>query len=167
MNHLFHDIGRWFARLQDRDYREGLVEATITTIIPFQLRAMRERRGWTQKELARRAGMAQGRISVLENTNYEGAVNVRTLIKLAAAFDVALIVRFAPFSELITRTQSPTLADHDVPDFATEWNLLAQSDTDPTLTGKPIAFASSSTGAGVSIRSANDYAERNHRAVAC
>ena len=86
--------------LRDKAYRAMFVETQIEALIPFQIRAMRQKKGWTQKQLAERAGMAQGRISVLESIDYEGVVNVKTLVKLADAFDVGLIVRFAPFSEV-------------------------------------------------------------------
>lgn len=45
--------------------------------------------------------MAQGTISRLENPDY-GKYTLTTLKRLAAAFDVALVVRFAPFGELLT-----------------------------------------------------------------
>ncbi len=106
--------------LRDKAYRALFVETQIEALIPFQIRAMRARRGWTQKDLAERAGMAQGRISVLESTDYEGAVNIKTLVKLADAFDVGLIVRFAPFSEVADWSTRWSRDRHDVPDFATE-----------------------------------------------
>jgi len=86
-------------RLQLKEEREALVESQIFVGIPMQLHSMRRREGWSQKELADRAGDHQGRISLLENIGYE-SYTVKTLIRIAAAFDVALIVKFAPFSEL-------------------------------------------------------------------
>jgi hypothetical protein len=44
--------------------------------------------------------MSQERISVAENPNYS-RFNLKTLKKIASAFDVALIVRFVPISELV------------------------------------------------------------------
>jgi transcriptional regulator with XRE-family HTH domain len=60
---------------------------------------MREERGWTQRELGDIAGVRQNWISQIESPDYEG-FSLRTLKKLAFAFDVALIVRFVPFSLL-------------------------------------------------------------------
>lgn len=60
---------------------------------------MREASGWSQRKLAAEAGMAQARISVVENVGYE-SFTVSTLKRIASAFDVALIVRFVPFSRL-------------------------------------------------------------------
>jgi hypothetical protein len=47
--------------------------------------------------------MSQARISVMENPNYK-RFNVRTLQRLAAAFDVALVVRFVSFGEFVDWT---------------------------------------------------------------
>lgn len=86
--------------LKDKRYRDAFISAHIDTGIPFQIRAIRKQRKWTQKELADHAGMLQERISVAENPNYS-RFNLKTLKKIASAFDVALIVRYVPFSELV------------------------------------------------------------------
>jgi hypothetical protein len=49
--------------------------------------------------LARNVEMNQNAISRLENPNY-GKATLTTLRRVARAFDVALIVRFVPFSQL-------------------------------------------------------------------
>lgn len=89
------------AKLNDKEYRDAFVSEHISTGIPFQIKALREQeeRKWSQKELGKRAGMLQERISVLEDPNY-GKFNIATLKKIASAFDIGLIVRFVPFSEL-------------------------------------------------------------------
>ncbi|MEO8520975.1 MAG: helix-turn-helix transcriptional regulator [Acidobacteriota bacterium] len=115
--------------LRDKAYRTLFVETQIETIIPFQIRAMRAKRNWTQKDLARESGMAQGRISLLENANYEGAVNVKTLVKLAAAFDVGLIVRFAPFSELAEWSTKLSREHHEVSEFSREIDFAEAPDS--------------------------------------
>ena len=88
-------------RLKDKECRDAFVSAYVDETIPFQIRALRdqESRKWTQQDLANRAGMKQERISTLENPNY-GSYSLRILKQLAATFDVALMVRFVPFSDL-------------------------------------------------------------------
>ncbi|MBI4777192.1 MAG: XRE family transcriptional regulator [Deltaproteobacteria bacterium] len=88
--------------LKDKEYRDIFVSVTVDQTIPFQIRTMRlsKDRHWTQEELAKRSGMMQPRIAACENPNY-GKFSLQTLKRIAAAFDVALIVRFAPFSELV------------------------------------------------------------------
>lgn len=117
--------------LRDKAYRAVFVETQIEALIPFQIRAMRSRRGWTQKQLAKQAGMTQARISVLENPNYEGAVNVKTLVKLAEAFDVALVVRFAPFSELAEWSSKLSRENHDIRNFTAEIEAVEERDEAP------------------------------------
>lgn len=86
--------------LANREYRHAFVAEHIATSLAFQIRALRESRGWTQEGLAQLTGKAQGAISQLEVPNY-GRYSLSTLKRLAAAFDVALTVRFTPFSELV------------------------------------------------------------------
>jgi transcriptional regulator with XRE-family HTH domain len=86
--------------LRDKETRELFAEEHISTGLPFQIHGLREKLGLTQAELARRAGMAQERISVLEDPNYEFLPKIPTLIKLANVFDVPLIVKFGSWLEL-------------------------------------------------------------------
>jgi transcriptional regulator with XRE-family HTH domain len=74
------------------------VASEVSSNIAAQINTMREDRGWTQTELAERAGMAQARISLLEDPDYERA-SLTTLKRIASAFDVGLAVRFVPFSD--------------------------------------------------------------------
>lgn len=83
-----------------RKRRELFVAGQIKTGIPFQIRALRDKKGWTQGELGAQLGMTQTNISRLESPGY-GRLNITTLQRIAAAFDVGLVVRFVPFSELI------------------------------------------------------------------
>lgn len=103
-------------KLKNKVYRDAYVDQDIRNGIASQIRAMRESRGWTQSELGQRAGMAQETISQLEDPEY-GRVTLGTLKRLASAFDVALTVRFAPFSGLVARVSRLSADDLDVPDF--------------------------------------------------
>lgn len=93
------------AKLHSPEYREAFVESQIRITIPFQIRALRRQRGWSQEELAEKAGMRQPRISAMERAG-GGHLNIETLIRLATAFDVALVVRFASFSELVNWSEA-------------------------------------------------------------
>ena len=88
------------ASLADKGYRDLLVQESITQGIAFQIRANRSMRGWTQGELGVRARKAQSEISRYEDPDYE-SYTLKTLTSLASAFDVALSVRFVPFSEVV------------------------------------------------------------------
>lgn len=90
---------RMWRKLKNKEYRDSFVSSHVSNTIASQIVTLRTKRGWTQTRLAKEAKTHQSRISSLEDPNYEN-VEVGTLKKLASAFDVALIVRFAPFSEL-------------------------------------------------------------------
>jgi len=88
--------------LRNKEYRDAFAVEHIDTGVPFQIRALREQKGreWTQKELGTRTEMAQETISRIEDPNY-GKLTLKTLKRLASAFDLALMVRFVSFSELV------------------------------------------------------------------
>ena len=67
--------------LRDEEYRHEFVSEHVTVGLAFQLNLMREARGWTQEELARRCDMAQETISRLEDPNY-GRYTLKTLKRL-------------------------------------------------------------------------------------
>jgi transcriptional regulator with XRE-family HTH domain len=80
--------------------RSRFVESHISKALAFQIRSLREKEGWSQQRLAEKIGSNQNAIYRAENPNY-GKQTLTTLKKIAAAFDVALAVRFVPFSELV------------------------------------------------------------------
>jgi transcriptional regulator with XRE-family HTH domain len=109
--------------LRDKEYRDLFVAEEIATGLPFQIRAMRQARGWSQQELAERLGMTQEGVSRLESLNY-GRYTLATLQRLASAFDVALTVRFVPFSELVDWAADLSPADLAVPDYEHDPGLV-------------------------------------------
>ena len=79
---------------------EDEVKAHIENDLPAQIRALARQRGWTQQELARRSGMKQSTISALMKPGGDTR-NLRTLMRLARAFDCGLLVVFVPSEQLI------------------------------------------------------------------
>jgi transcriptional regulator with XRE-family HTH domain len=89
------------ARLRrSKEARRQFTESHVNKAIAHQLRVIRDALGWSQEQLAKDAGMNQNAISRLESADY-GRPTITTLKRLAAALDVSLIVRFAPFSEVV------------------------------------------------------------------
>lgn len=88
--------------LRDPEYRQEFRD-DIGTTLALQIRLLRERQELTQEQLAAILGRRQETISLWENPDY-GRYTLSTLKDLARAFDVALIVRFAPYGELIDWT---------------------------------------------------------------
>ena len=123
-------MSRLLEELQDKEYRDAFVASETNIALPYQIRALRERRGWTQQELADRAGMKQSRISAIEQPG-GGKLNLETLRRLASAFDSALVVRFAPFSELVDWVETFSPDEFQVPSFEEDFADSAQEPDEP------------------------------------
>ncbi|MDA1316187.1 MAG: helix-turn-helix transcriptional regulator [Acidobacteria bacterium] len=97
-------ISKLLSKLRNPEYRKAYVASQISVGIPFQIRSLLKSHGLTQEQLAKQANMLQPRISKLLNP---GAMepNIRTLRRIAEAFDCGLMVRFVPFSELVLRSE--------------------------------------------------------------
>jgi transcriptional regulator with XRE-family HTH domain len=86
--------------LDSKKFRDSYVYEHIRNGIPFQIRALREERRWTQGKLGEEAQKPRNVITRLEDPNY-GKLTLKTLFEIASAFDVALLVKFVPFSRLL------------------------------------------------------------------
>ncbi len=90
-------VSRLWKSFQDKEYRQIYAEGFSDSKIATQIKVLREQRGWTQAQLAETAGMKQSRIAALEDVNYS-SWSIRTLRRLAQAFDLWLDVEFKEFS---------------------------------------------------------------------
>ncbi len=102
--------------LKEKDARDEYVSSRIDVDLSHQIFSLRTARDWTQGELALRCGYgnSQGRISKLENS-CEG-VSVATLKRIASALDVAVSIKFVPFSQIVAEEIEERL-DRTVPSF--------------------------------------------------
>ncbi|WP_216844720.1 helix-turn-helix transcriptional regulator [Rhodanobacter sp. L36] len=89
----------------DREYREAYAVAAVEQGIAWQIRINRERRGLRQSDLAKKIGTNQAGVSRIEDPEY-GRHSIPQLLKLAQAFDCALIVKLAPYSCLARESNS-------------------------------------------------------------
>jgi transcriptional regulator with XRE-family HTH domain len=105
--------------LRTKEYRDGYVASQIRIGLPFQIRGLRKERNLSQGELANKSGMAQPRISEMEKPG-ERSLNIETLLRVASALDVALEIRFVPFSELVDRSEQFDPDNFHVPSFEAE-----------------------------------------------
>ena len=89
-------------KLKNEKYRKAYISEHIDTSIPFQIKTIREQREWSQIELGENVHepMKQEQVCRLENPNYS-KFTLATLKRLAYAFNVGLVVRFVPISDLV------------------------------------------------------------------
>lgn len=113
----FKDV--WNKLAKSKKYRESFALAFFKRMVPFQVRALRKQRGWSQAELAENANVTQGVISRAEDPDY-GNLTINTISRIAAGFDVAFIVKFVPFSELDKRYLDISEESVKVPNFDEE-----------------------------------------------
>lgn len=133
-------------KLRDKEYRDAYVEEKVTTSLPFQIRALREQREWSQAELGNHADMRQNAISRLEDAE-NGTPSISTLLRLARAFDVALLVKFVPFSKLLDEFKDLSSDALEVPSFEKEMERLQQ----------PAIAASATTNFAMAAETASQY----------
>ena len=111
------------AKLQSKKYRDAYVAAEVTTGIAYQIRALREQRHWTQEALGQRLGKGQNAVSRVEDPDY-GRLSVKTLTELAAAFDVAVLVKFVPFTKFFIETSDKSPQGLEAVGFCEELPML-------------------------------------------
>jgi transcriptional regulator with XRE-family HTH domain len=103
-------------KLKDKEYRDLFVAEQIYSRLPLKMQMLREQRELTQKQFGEKAGMAQAWVSKIEDPNY-GKLTISTLLKVASAHDVALIVDFVPFSKLLRDTINLSPKSFEVSSF--------------------------------------------------
>ena len=82
----------------DADFAHGYLESHSVSRIAAQVHAIRKQRKWSQTELAARAGIAQERVSKIENADFT-SLTMATLRKLARAFDIDVRIAFTSVSD--------------------------------------------------------------------
>lgn len=104
-------------RFSDKARRRAFAQTHVGNFLAMQIFKMRSDRHLTQSKLADLIGSTQPQIS-----DWEGScenVSLRTLHKLADVFDVAVSVKFVPYSEMV-REALTIPADKPVPAFNEE-----------------------------------------------
>jgi len=97
---MFGDIESALRRnLQVREYAEEYAKSFLDAYVATQIKVIREQRGMTQSELGSCIGTTQAGVSRYEDVNYS-SWSLRTLMKIARAFDVRLRVSFEPYGTL-------------------------------------------------------------------
>ena len=87
-----------------KDYRDGYMQTQVRGGIAYQMQALRRKLRLTQSQMVEKLDKPQSVISRLEDTEY-GRVSVQTLLDVASALDVALLVQFVDYPDFLTRTE--------------------------------------------------------------
>jgi transcriptional regulator with XRE-family HTH domain len=141
--------------LSDPEVRRLYLDSSIRQLLAMQLRKMREARGLKQEEVGDKAeGMKQSAIARLEDPRYI-SMTLATLKRLAKAFDVALIVRFAPFSEFISWTANLDEQRLSPPSFTNEFMARAITTT-IEMTDSALLTETASTASDVEANAEDD-----------
>lgn len=91
-------LKRLTAEFQDEEYAHAYMESHAVSRIAAQIYALRKQRGWTQRQLSEKSGVAQERISKIESADFS-SLTMSTLQKFSRAFDVDMTVSFRAFSQ--------------------------------------------------------------------
>ena len=102
MNELTEKLRQDF---KDEETRHIYAEDFLNTYIATQIKVLREERGWTQSELASKAGMKQERISVLEDVNHS-SWTASVLKRIARAFDMRLSIKIESFGSFLNEFEN-------------------------------------------------------------
>jgi len=108
-----------WAKLRNPGYRRAFAAEQCKRLIPFQVRALRKRRGLSQEELARLSGLTQGVVSRAEDPD-NGNLTFNTAIRIANGFDVVFVGKFISFSEFEKWYSELSEDSVDAPSFEKE-----------------------------------------------
>lgn len=91
-------LKRLTTEFDDGEYAHAYMESHAVSRIAAQIYALRKQRGWTQRQLSDKSGVAQERISKIESADFS-SLTMNTLKKFSQAFDVDISISFRPFSQ--------------------------------------------------------------------
>lgn len=109
---------RLLEEFHDKEARTEYADEFLDTSVALQIATLRQERGLTQQELGDLADppMEQSRISIMEKEGYASR-SVRTLRRLAKAFDLPLVIRFESWANFLAGVTKLGRRDLNRPSF--------------------------------------------------
>lgn len=109
--HLIFNILETKPKWKDKEYRQEYMATAVEQTLSWQIKINREHRNLNQEQLANLAEISLKELQENEDTTFEDH-DLKTLVKIANAFDCALLVKFVPYSELAL--ESHRLGERDL-----------------------------------------------------
>jgi hypothetical protein len=132
-------IGRLARDLRDEEFRNGYMARQVKAFLATQIRSLRGEQ--TQSEFGEEIGKPQSVVSRLESQVARGMVNIQTLIDIAQAKQIAVIIRFVNFETFLKFTNDYTeraLVPHSYSQEAID--ILAREEEDRLVSPLPLAM---------------------------
>ena len=126
-------------RLPDREYRHAYADESLNTYLASQICVLREQRKLSQEQLGALIGTTQSGVSRLENADY-GGWSIKSLKKLAEAFDVRLHISFEPFGSLWRQMTECKTQMLERPSFDADPEFQVDRDADLSSSADAVLF---------------------------
>ena len=136
---------------KNKKLRDSYISGRVRTSIALQIRELRERQELKQTQFAKKIGKPQSVVSRLEDTEY-GRVTLKTLLDIAEALDISVVVKFASFDEFLRQHAdvSPSaLAVETYNETVLRWTSEPSSPIKVDFPGTEISVASTAPNAPV------------------
>ncbi len=144
---------RLIENLRNRGYRQAYFESHIDSSVAAQIKANRERRDLSQKDLAKKSALFQSQISKLEDVNHN-RWTAKTLRRIARAFDLVLVIRFERFSKAMALREAfpgnlvePSFPEDDLSPESPDIKFNARLVAPTMLIDRPATTATTATAA--------------------
>jgi transcriptional regulator with XRE-family HTH domain len=108
-----------YKKFRDFTYRHAYAADYLDSAVATQIKVLREQRNMTQHELAQKLGVKQSQVARMESVNNTGW-QIRTLKRVAKAFDLFLVVRFESFGAMLPEIEAFGRSTLERPSFAND-----------------------------------------------